>query len=159
MTNDFVCRIQLMQAVDEVAALQARVAELEAQLASGSFYKETDIDNLTARAEAAEARAAELEAERDVYVGISATWCSMMHGKLIAAEALLSEAVKAGMLEGAKMIQPAGEKPDVDPSNMGDVQDEAFWLADRNASTRIRALASEPASIARIVAQLKEDRG
>lgn len=76
-----------------------------------------------------------------------------------AAEALLSKAVKVGMMEGAKMIHPEGEKPDVDPSNMGDVQDEAFWLADMNASNRLCALAEDPETIARIVASLKEDRG
>jgi hypothetical protein len=44
----------------EVKALIARVAELEADMSSGSFYKEADVDWLIKRAEVAEVREAKL---------------------------------------------------------------------------------------------------
>jgi len=111
------------------------------------------------RIEELEARVAELEKSRMVLIGDKINLRSELayvQFRAEAAEALLSEAVKAGMLEGSEIIQPKWERPDVDTSNMGDVQEEAFWLADMNAATRLRALADDPETIARIVAQVKE---
>ena len=49
--------------IAHITAQAAQIAGLEAQLSSGSFYKEADIDALMSRAEAAEAEAATLRAE------------------------------------------------------------------------------------------------
>lgn len=126
---------------------------------AGSWqYRRADLPPTDADYAALQARVAELETHPMVLVELRDELAGQK-ARAEAAEALLPEAVKAGMLEGAKLIAPKGEQPDVDPSNTGDIREEAFWLADRNASTRIRALASEPASIAYIVAKLKEGRG
>lgn len=45
----------IVRLTEERDALSARVVELERDLASGSFYKESDIDALQSRAERAEA--------------------------------------------------------------------------------------------------------
>jgi predicted nucleic acid-binding Zn-ribbon protein len=54
---------------------EAKLAEVEAELASGSFYKEADIDALQARAEAAEAREAKLREEL-AKASNRLEWCS-----------------------------------------------------------------------------------
>jgi hypothetical protein len=47
--------------IAEINALRAALTAAEGELANGSFYKETDIDTMIARAEAAEAQLAALE--------------------------------------------------------------------------------------------------
>ncbi|MDX5412874.1 MAG: hypothetical protein LPK02_07485 [Rhodobacterales bacterium] len=87
-----------------------------------------------------------------------------LFARLEAAEAMLSEAVKAGMLEGAKA---ANEKETywntVANEKRQSGKDDNFACASANSAWRvaddIRAVASDPETIARIVAQLKEGRG
>jgi hypothetical protein len=58
---------------DDYAALRTRVAELEDELASGSFYQEKDIDAMLSRAERAEAALA--TARRDALEeALDAVW-------------------------------------------------------------------------------------
>lgn len=73
--------------------------------------------------------------------------------RIKALEALLSEAVKAGMLEGAKTCNDRGGAEQV---NYGLNRGTQNYFRARDA---IRALADDPETIARIVAQLKEGRG
>ena len=181
----------------DYAALQARVAELEAErdeaddLAKAAFadgasnnirlaeaahrIKELEAENHLLKTagivEVAvrnpsvmeymkhwEGRVAELEAERDGLEGariVNRTAIRLLQARAEAAEALLSEAVKAGMMEGAKA------------ADCGCLPDKSDCLAVKNSvpicyrdgAAEIHALSSDPATIARIVAQLKEGRG
>lgn len=66
------------------------------------------------------------------------------------AEALLSEAVKAGMLEGASVCDCRDREKDDSMYLVGCID------ASQANAKRIRALASDPETIASIVAQVKE---
>ena len=61
------CAAVAQAVVSHATAQAAQIAGLEAELSSGSFYKEADIDALMSRAEAAEAEAATLRAEHDAW--------------------------------------------------------------------------------------------
>ncbi len=59
---------------DMLEALAARLAEAEADLSSGSFYKEADADWIIKRAEAAEAERDALRAEMERLKTAPADW-------------------------------------------------------------------------------------
>jgi predicted nucleic acid-binding Zn-ribbon protein len=95
-------------AADEITALRARLAEVEKDLASGSFYKESDIDGLMDRAERAEARLADVEAaqimlraERD---GLASLLLSVQQDSIAATKALAT-ARRDALEEAAKVAR------------------------------------------------------
>ena len=121
----------LNDAAEEITALSARVAELEA---------ERDDLSHTLMGRGSETGAAPRLVKR-------------AFARAEAAEALLSEAVKEGMLEGARACNDRGGAEQV---NYGLNRGTQNYFRARDV---IRALADDPETIARIVAQVKEGRG
>ena len=114
---------------------------------------------------ALQARVAELEAERDALLGwrtiaeSNRAMAQSWQARAESAEALLSEAVKAGMLEGAGLSIQMSEKRESEQTSF--IDDTATHEADFGGqiAEAIRGAAYDPETIARIVAQLKEGRG